>query len=316
MDSEQDSKYKVSMYDKAKELQLPASFVELRHEAIHGELPSLVVLRQAAERALSWLWNDYWRHLDDDHLSELEVSSSKYRHNTRSESLRAILQNYSTAYPEALEGSNLNLRSQLIENTTSKLLEICRADMKASKELAYILVDERMIIGDIESQTNIDMHVLWDYLLLRLAELDSSFSAVLVQRMVACLTVSRKSDTAGDTFSEKITSWLTQIFTTETWRKATKRAKLDVMGIVSTCLENPNPWSIALASTITRSSTSNAARNLYGPLVAEAEGGLEVTKSMLPEDTPDTGHNAADTEHSFDGWQRSNATLGTPIGVL
>lgn len=150
MDSEQDSKYKVSMYEKAKELALPASFVELRHESIHGELPSLVVLRQAAERALDWLWNDYWRHLGDDDLGELEVSSFNHRHNTRRDSLRAILQTYLTAYREAVKVSDSKLRSRLVETTALELLEACRTNAQASKELVHILVDECMIFGDIE----------------------------------------------------------------------------------------------------------------------------------------------------------------------
>ncbi|KAL4904763.1 Las1-like-domain-containing protein [Aspergillus multicolor] len=49
-----------SMFSRAAELGLPASFVELRHEATHRELPSLVVLRQAVGRSLEWLWGFYW----------------------------------------------------------------------------------------------------------------------------------------------------------------------------------------------------------------------------------------------------------------
>ena len=48
------------MFQRAVDLGLPASFVELRHEATHRELPSLVVLRDAAQRSLSWLWGYYW----------------------------------------------------------------------------------------------------------------------------------------------------------------------------------------------------------------------------------------------------------------
>lgn len=48
------------MFSRALELGLPASFVELRHEATHRELPSLTVLRGAAGRSLEWLWGFYW----------------------------------------------------------------------------------------------------------------------------------------------------------------------------------------------------------------------------------------------------------------
>lgn len=52
------------MFQRAVDLGLPASFVELRHEATHRELPSLVVLRNAAQRSLEWLWDFYWVKVD------------------------------------------------------------------------------------------------------------------------------------------------------------------------------------------------------------------------------------------------------------
>jgi len=48
------------MHTLARNLNLPASFVETRHAATHENLPSLVVLRTAASRALGWLWSNYW----------------------------------------------------------------------------------------------------------------------------------------------------------------------------------------------------------------------------------------------------------------
>ncbi|KAL9028970.1 MAG: hypothetical protein Q9196_002730 [Gyalolechia fulgens] len=313
VDSEQDSKYKVSMYDKAKELELPASFVELRHESIHGELPSLAVLRQAAERSLGWLWNDYWRHLGDDDLGASELSPFNHGRNIRRDSLRAILQTYLAAYREAVKVSDHRLRSRLVETTALELLEACRANGQASKELVYVLVDEGMIIGSIESHTMNDLYGLWDQLLLRVAESQGQVLALLTDQMIAHLVTSRKSDGTADADQERVLLWLTRVFTAETWEKAARRATLDDVAVVSRCLQNPNPWSIRLATAITKSSRSNIARDLYGPLVAEAEGRLDGAKSMLREDDE---HYAAETEHLFDGWQRSNAASGKPIGVL
>lgn len=57
------------MYSIAKVIGLPATFVELRHQATHEQLPSLGKLRTAANKALVWIWDYYWKHLsaeDDD----------------------------------------------------------------------------------------------------------------------------------------------------------------------------------------------------------------------------------------------------------
>lgn len=57
------------MFSRALDLGLPASFVELRHEATHRELPSLTVLRDSTGRSLEWLWGFYWRGVGADSFS-------------------------------------------------------------------------------------------------------------------------------------------------------------------------------------------------------------------------------------------------------
>jgi ribosomal biogenesis protein LAS1 len=54
------------MYSIAKTIGLPATYVELRHQATHEELPSLPKLRWAAHRALRWIWDYYWVRLSPD----------------------------------------------------------------------------------------------------------------------------------------------------------------------------------------------------------------------------------------------------------
>ncbi|CCU75166.1 cell morphogenesis protein Las1-like protein [Blumeria hordei DH14] len=63
LDCHQDKRYKLSMYTIAKNIGLPATFVELRHQATHEELPSLSKLRTVSRKALSWIWDYYWVHL-------------------------------------------------------------------------------------------------------------------------------------------------------------------------------------------------------------------------------------------------------------
>lgn len=56
----------MSMYSIAKTIGLPATYVELRHQATHEELPSLQKLRTAAVKALRWIWDYYWAQLTSD----------------------------------------------------------------------------------------------------------------------------------------------------------------------------------------------------------------------------------------------------------
>lgn len=53
------------MYAVAKKIGLPATFVELRHQSTHEQLPSRAKLRSMANKALAWIWNYYWKSLAD-----------------------------------------------------------------------------------------------------------------------------------------------------------------------------------------------------------------------------------------------------------
>lgn len=66
LDSHQDRARKMSMYGLARSVGLPAAFVELRHQATHEALPSLVRLRGAARGGLEWIWGFYWRGLTEE----------------------------------------------------------------------------------------------------------------------------------------------------------------------------------------------------------------------------------------------------------
>ncbi|RKF64051.1 Pre-rRNA-processing protein las1 [Erysiphe neolycopersici] len=65
LDCHQEKRHKLSMYVIAKTIGLPATFVELRHQATHEELPSLIRLRTATQKALQWIWSYYWVNLTD-----------------------------------------------------------------------------------------------------------------------------------------------------------------------------------------------------------------------------------------------------------
>jgi ribosomal biogenesis protein LAS1 len=58
------------MYSIAKTIGLPATYVELRHQATHEELPSLSKLRTATQKALRWIWDYYWVHLTAENSVE------------------------------------------------------------------------------------------------------------------------------------------------------------------------------------------------------------------------------------------------------
>lgn len=49
-----------SMYAFAVQIGMPEDFVDLRHNIVHGDIPSLSVLQAYNDRALQWLWKKWW----------------------------------------------------------------------------------------------------------------------------------------------------------------------------------------------------------------------------------------------------------------
>lgn len=75
LDPFQQSNYAIPMQLLAKQLNLPTFFVELRHMGTHENLPSLDILRIATKDALTWLYDNYWCHVEGDGESEPLVNS-------------------------------------------------------------------------------------------------------------------------------------------------------------------------------------------------------------------------------------------------
>jgi ribosomal biogenesis protein LAS1 len=78
----QKSLYAVPIGQVAARIGLPPSLVDLRHQASHNQLPSLVQLRSAAKQALQWLEENYWqRQMDMVEQSRTSISDllSEYK---------------------------------------------------------------------------------------------------------------------------------------------------------------------------------------------------------------------------------------------
>lgn len=152
LDSEQNSRHKISMYDKAKELELPSSFVELRHQITHGELPSLLVLRQATIKSLEWLWNHYWSRLEDSSNTNDVQPLSKSGKETLKRELMDILQNYLHArqlLQRANSDKETGISSDTIRDPSIQLVRLCKDNKGALLEVVdNLLKNETFIPGN------------------------------------------------------------------------------------------------------------------------------------------------------------------------
>ncbi|KAM0558531.1 hypothetical protein ACHAPJ_004726 [Fusarium lateritium] len=94
LDGHQDKQRKQSMYSIAKTIGLPATFVELRHQSTHEQLPSLAKLRTAAKKALLWIWDYYWKQLGEDSSDPCRKAVLRYLREGDEAKLEAISEEF------------------------------------------------------------------------------------------------------------------------------------------------------------------------------------------------------------------------------
>lgn len=140
------------MYQKAMAVGIPASFVELRHEATHRDLPSLVVLRDAATRSMNWLWEFYWNKIDDGSRcicepypgDEPELSDD-WKSDILLHSLTSLIRPlidyiYVTAGIDGHRGRRKG-QSEVKESAIQNIVALCRKEKLAGAQLVEILID-------------------------------------------------------------------------------------------------------------------------------------------------------------------------------
>lgn len=135
---QQDKQRKMSMFSVAKTIGLPATFVELRHQATHEQLPSLARLRAAAGKALGWIWEYYWAHLTADERAE-EARSDPCR-----DAVVAFLEGPAGARGKGLRalvgrwGETRVLRAAIEVSETTRKVPMLLGSVQLSRELMQV----------------------------------------------------------------------------------------------------------------------------------------------------------------------------------
>ncbi|KAJ5636066.1 uncharacterized protein N7484_009379 [Penicillium longicatenatum] len=257
-----------TMFQRAMDLGLPASFVELRHEATHREPPSLVVLRKASQRSLEWLWDNYWAEIDDlgfvsnvDHDDSASVQTA----------LTSVLREFSTGSRSTEPQAKKRKRDQEISISTD-LVSICGNSIEAVRSLPTILLDEFLLVGSerkIGESIN-DHFEKWDPVLQKITEHHPSFLMYLSEALVHKLIFDATRESPMDGVAEAYFLWLTHIWTSSSWES--QQLYCSRSYILSACDENPNYWAKMLSDRLreregVRKNKSSSRRSSQGSSV-------------------------------------------------
>ena len=151
-DIQQIKKRKTSMYDVGRRINLPKSFVDIRHQITHDEeMPSLLVLRDSTKRALSWLYQDYWRDLCDTFFidSGKPAWEDEYRGDVK-QRLETVLHTHHSKCLEALANEKPDRAAQLNKNASDTASHIitrnCRGEIQFLRIVVNACLKDGMLI--------------------------------------------------------------------------------------------------------------------------------------------------------------------------
>ena len=288
LDTTQESYYKVSMYDKARELNLPTSFVELRHEAIHGELPSLVVLRQAAQKALNWLQTNYWNQLSDQcSWVDADPSCPGESNTSMRENLRNMVLQY-PAHASPKRDRDNSTASRIMFRSIMKILEDSNGGKRASAVFIDVLLNHWMTYtSSDDSFTAIpnlnDIYNSWDPVLKLLALERPLFLRMLSEVMTKHLISQPTLASSKEAFQAAIFTGLNQIYTASDWHKAYEQSGLNGLELVSKCLQSPSRWTTQLAASISECRQHVQIRRAFGDRISQTMKSLEFRDAAATE---------------------------------
>lgn len=130
------------MFQRAVDLGLPASFVELRHEATHREPPSLVVLRKATQRSLEWLWDNYWAGVDE--LGDIPRPANDEDAPIKTV-LGDILREFAAGSGSSQSVAKKRKRDQEVSVATH-IISICSSSSDGVRVLPSILLEDSLLV--------------------------------------------------------------------------------------------------------------------------------------------------------------------------
>ncbi|KAI9271508.1 Las1-like-domain-containing protein [Phascolomyces articulosus] len=241
----------------AERINMPGWFVEIRHDATHGYLPSLALLQDAASQALAWIQETFWVPalrtnrkpvMDKGKLQDIEKALEYYR----KQCMAAQLKN-----PKKKNEAPSRIR----DNTMKRLVQIISPD-DILEGLVPVLLDKGFLIPRDKSKravfedNNISNQLiyLWAPLLEALSEKFDDFGISLMSAMLKRLDshdgfvmndkfdylLSEDSYGSSQEDISQRTYWFKYIINHDFAKEEAIFADVDLDDIVEGCLRSPN----------------------------------------------------------------------------
>ncbi|KAJ3341350.1 Ribosomal biogenesis protein las1l [Gonapodya sp. JEL0774] len=307
----QQGQYAASVVSLARQLGLPAWFVDLRHAATHERMPGITALRNGCSQALAWLDSNYWS------------VQSAYLINPAS-SMRTLVLRYRTVRAGiiALRSTDKESNYADAEPAINPHSEMARAlsevaDLISSHDGLSLFIDALMdpsigfasvpaeLLDTEKLSTPLPPAIvskLWLPLVRSLSDSVSDFAQCLLERLADAIALSEWPVSTTDLEVVSSSVWDSTMFSayksclfnfaTLLLRDAALRPLLDYGRLLAHCLRlsraaNGSGLSAAFAREVVMlcdpGTAKSAAEKMLGIIGAEWESGSDTTMSVLEE---------------------------------
>ncbi|KAF8539268.1 Las1-like-domain-containing protein [Trichophaea hybrida] len=260
LDPAQQSQFALPMHLLAKNLNLPASFVELRHAATHEALPSLVVLRAVALRALDWLWCDYWAAIGVERDERAAGGAEEDVIVTRARSVIKTWRRLRRDNPvKEIKSGDSSAAGKEVAAVIKECVDICKLrqeEDEGMQALIAALLEEKALIpsgkkkaavpGFLEGLLEAMVEVLKageELSAALLREARAGRPEVLQTEVLQTEDVQPSYDTE---FLAAIVAWLEFLTALKQTRSGSVGASVDIEELIKQALLQPNEWNMQL----------------------------------------------------------------------
>ncbi|TID19092.1 Las1-like protein [Venturia nashicola] len=256
-DMGQNSAIKRSMYEMAEDKDMPETWVELRHEITHGQIPDLRVLEFSVDAALAWLWDKFWTNLDAPMEGNCEAQTD----------IRSVLRSFVASRKEEIKSSQPASRESCA-TTTRKLLRMCKNSERGMDKLISMLLEDKLMLRVPSQQRSArnmkPAYLIWDDLLQTIAAKRPSFYSTLTERLLNGITHD-SVNTEDEIRRTALIQWLHHMTTTSSWQKYWRPSEELRSTILERCITHPDSWSKRLARALLDGSDNNDFQEQWEP---------------------------------------------------
>ncbi|KAI7641781.1 hypothetical protein D0864_13924 [Hortaea werneckii] len=331
-----------SMLEIARQIEMPASFVGLRHEATHEELPALGRLVSASGEALEWLWGSYWSRLGGgtgegeekgggqvvSGMSGVGTGEGETVGDLRAvrEEAGRLLRSYRGLRREAFKRKRQNSREHRVEvEAVGKACgELCRGSEARVHAVVGVLVDEKLLLpSNRELGSAMGPAItLWSGLLDLLATTIPDFRPTLIRHSLSVLSAAdaASANADQDAEAEGLYLWTRQFLDSE-------GEHVDVLALRWCCLY-PGYWTRKLGEDILARSDDEFVHVWKGLFESSAlrDADLVVSEAFPSESRQEVelngsqdgvrGDGSVSSSNELGGWRRTVVPPSVPIGVV